>query len=668
VSVLEFFAVAVLLLLTVIVNARWILGIKVENTLAAQISGHIHDGAKAFLSSEYKVMFPWIGILFVVLALLTGFKSAIAFLAGALFSIAAGYIGMQIATLANVRTTEAARKGSGDALAVAFSAGSVMGMTVVAFGLLGLGLVVFIFGGFEKAGNIVSSFSLGASFVALFARVGGGIFTKAADVGADLVGKVEANIPEDDPRNPAVIADNVGDNVGDVAGMGADLYESYVGSIVACIVLALAEQNMVGLSFVLWAVALGALSSWFTILLVRGISSRSRMEPANVFRMGSVLVTLLAVVSVCLIPLWTSASWSYVVSTVAGMIVGIAIGFITDYYTMGEPIKEIAKASETGAATNILSGMAIAMQSTFFPVILVGLATIISYYSAGLFGIALAGVGMLCTLAYSLSVDAYGPVADNAGGIAEMAHFSPQVREVTDGLDALGNATAAMGKGFAIASAALTALALFAAFNSAVGLQALDVSDPKVLTGVMVGAASPFLFSSIVINAVSRTAFVIVKEVRRQFKEIPGLLSGQADPDYVVCVGISTQHALKNMVVPALLALILPLASYFLLGVEGVGGVLIGQTVSGFVMAVYMANAGGAWDNAKKLIEGGFLGGKGSEAHHAAVIGDTVGDPLKDTAGPSINILMKLSTVVSLILIPIFVEMGLPVLIDLFSK
>jgi len=666
--VLEFFAVAVLLLLTVIVNARWILGIKVENTLAAQISGHIHDGAKAFLSSEYKVMFPWIGILFVVLALLTGFKSAIAFLAGALFSIAAGYIGMQIATLANVRTTEAARKGSGDALAVAFSAGSVMGMTVVAFGLLGLGLVVFIFGGFEKAGNIVSSFSLGASFVALFARVGGGIFTKAADVGADLVGKVEANIPEDDPRNPAVIADNVGDNVGDVAGMGADLYESYVGSIVACIVLALAEQNMVGLSFVLWAVALGALSSWFTILLVRGISSRSRMEPANVFRMGSVLVTLLAVVSVCLIPLWTSASWSYVVSTVAGMIVGIAIGFITDYYTMGEPIKEIAKASETGAATNILSGMAIAMQSTFFPVILVGLATIISYYSAGLFGIALAGVGMLCTLAYSLSVDAYGPVADNAGGIAEMAHFSPQVREVTDGLDALGNATAAMGKGFAIASAALTALALFAAFNSAVGLQALDVSDPKVLTGVMVGAASPFLFSSIVINAVSRTAFVIVKEVRRQFKEIPGLLSGQADPDYVVCVGISTQHALKNMVVPALLALILPLASYFLLGVEGVGGVLIGQTVSGFVMAVYMANAGGAWDNAKKLIEGGFLGGKGSEAHHAAVIGDTVGDPLKDTAGPSINILMKLSTVVSLILIPIFVEMGLPVLIDLFSK
>lgn len=665
---LEFFAVAVLLLLTVIVNARWILGIKVENTLAAQISGHIHDGAKAFLSSEYKVMFPWIGILFVVLALLTGFKSAIAFLAGALFSIAAGYIGMQIATLANVRTTEAARKGSGDALAVAFSAGSVMGMTVVAFGLLGLGLVVFIFGGFEKAGNIVSSFSLGASFVALFARVGGGIFTKAADVGADLVGKVEANIPEDDPRNPAVIADNVGDNVGDVAGMGADLYESYVGSIVACIVLALAEQNMVGLSFVLWAVALGALSSWFTILLVRGISSRSRMEPANVFRMGSVLVTLLAVVSVCLIPLWTSASWSYVVSTVAGMIVGIAIGFITDYYTMGEPIKEIAKASETGAATNILSGMAIAMQSTFFPVILVGLATIISYYSAGLFGIALAGVGMLCTLAYSLSVDAYGPVADNAGGIAEMAHFSPQVREVTDGLDALGNATAAMGKGFAIASAALTALALFAAFNSAVGLQALDVSDPKVLTGVMVGAASPFLFSSIVINAVSRTAFVIVKEVRRQFKEIPGLLSGQADPDYVVCVGISTQHALKNMVVPALLALILPLASYFLLGVEGVGGVLIGQTVSGFVMAVYMANAGGAWDNAKKLIEGGFLGGKGSEAHHAAVIGDTVGDPLKDTAGPSINILMKLSTVVSLILIPIFVEMGLPVLIDLFSK
>jgi len=666
--VLEFFAVAVLLLLTVIVNARWILGIKVENTLAAQISGHIHDGAKAFLSSEYKVMFPWIGILFVVLALLTGFKSAIAFLAGALFSIAAGYIGMQIATLANVRTTEAARKGSGDALAVAFSAGSVMGMTVVAFGLLGLGLVVFIFGGFEKAGNIVSSFSLGASFVALFARVGGGIFTKAADVGADLVGKVEANIPEDDPRNPAVIADNVGDNVGDVAGMGADLYESYVGSIVACIVLALAEQNMVGLSFVLWAVALGALSSWFTILLVRGISSRSRMEPANVFRMGSVLVTLLAVVSVCLIPLWTSASWSYVVSTVAGMIVGIAIGFITDYYTMGEPIKEIAKASETGAATNILSGMAIAMQSTFFPVILVGLATIISYYSAGLFGIALAGVGMLCTLAYSLSVDAYGPVADNAGGIAEMAHFSPQVREVTDGLDALGNATAAMGKGFAIASAALTALALFAAFNSAVGLQALDVSDPKVLTGVMVGAASPFLFSSIVINAVSRTAFVIVKEVRRQFKEIPGLLSGQADPDYVVCVGISTQHALKNMVVPALLALILPLASYFLLGVEGVGGVLIGQTVSGFVMAVYMANAGGAWDNAKKLIEGGFLGGKGSEAHHAAVIGDTVGDPLKDTAGPSINILMKLSTVVSLILIPIFVEMGLPVLIDLFAK
>lgn len=663
-----FFAAAVLLLVTVILSARWVLHIKVENQRAADISRHIHDGAKAFLTSEYRVMFPWIMLLFVALIFLTGYKSAIAFIVGSAFSVAAGYIGMQIATLSNVRTTEAARKGSGDALLVAFSAGSVMGMTVVAFGLLGLGVVAAMFGGFEASGSIISSFSLGASFVALFARVGGGIFTKAADVGADLVGKVEANIPEDDPRNPAVIADNVGDNVGDVAGMGADLYESYVGSIVACIILAVTQTDDVGLNFTLWTATLGALSSWFTVLLVRYISTHSRMEPANIFRLGSVLVTTMAVVLVCFIPMWTGASWSLVIATIAGMLVGITIGFITDYYTMGKPIKEIAKASETGAATNILSGMAIAMESTFLPVILVGLAIIVAYVSAGLFGIALAGVGMLCTLAFSLSVDAYGPVADNAGGIAEMAHFPPQIRDVTDGLDALGNATAAMGKGFAIASAALTALALFSAFNSAVGLQALDISDPRVLTGVMIGAASPFLFSSIVINAVSTTAFVIVKEVRRQFKEIPGLLSGHADPDYVVCVSISTSHALKNMVIPALLALILPLASYFLLGVAGVGGVLIGQTVSGFVMAVYMANAGGAWDNAKKLIEGGLLGGKGSEAHHAAVIGDTVGDPLKDTAGPSINILMKLSTVVSLILIPIFVKMGLPALIDLIVK
>jgi K(+)-stimulated pyrophosphate-energized sodium pump len=642
--------------------------LKVESERAATISKHIHEGAKAFLNSEYRIIFPWIALLFLILIFLTGYKSAIAFIFGSMFSIAAGYIGMQIATLANVRTTESAKGGSGPALRVAFSAGSVMGMTVVAFGLLGLGLVAIMFGGFRSASSIISSFSLGASFVALFARVGGGIFTKAADVGADLVGKIEANIPEDDPRNPAVIADNVGDNVGDVAGMGADLYESYVGSIVACIILAVTQTDDVGINFTLWAVTLGAFSSWLTILLVRYISAHSKMEPANVFRLGSILVTAMAVLFVCLIPLWTGASWFMVIATVAGLLVGIAIGFITDYYTMGKPVKEIAEASETGAATNILSGMATAMESTFLPVLLVGLAIIIAYFSCGLFGIALAGVGMLSTLAFSLSVDAYGPVADNAGGIAEMAHFPPQVREVTDGLDALGNTTAAMGKGFAIASAALTALALFSAFNSAVGLQTLDISDPSVLTGVMIGAASPFLFSSIVIKAVSDTAFVIVKEVRRQFKEIPGLLSGKADPDYVVCVGISTSHALRSMVVPALLALILPLACYFILGVTGVGGVLIGQTVSGFVMAVYMANAGGAWDNAKKLIEGGVLGGKGSEAHHAAVIGDTVGDPLKDTAGPSINILMKLSTVVSLILVPIFVKMGLPVLISLFGK
>ncbi|NPV88479.1 sodium-translocating pyrophosphatase [Coprothermobacteraceae bacterium] len=663
-----FFGAAALLLLSVLVTSQWVMGVKLESDRAREISGYIKRGAQAFLRAEYRTILPWTAVLFLILTWLIGYAAGIAFALGALFSIGAGFIGMQIATSSNARTTEAARKSAGAALLVAFSAGSVMGMTVVAFGLVGLGLVAFAFGGFKSAASIMSSFSLGASFVALFARVGGGIYTKAADVGADLVGKIEANIPEDDPRNPAVIADNVGDNVGDVAGMGADLYESYVGSIVAAILLAVAGNSELGLNFTLWTVGVGALAGWLAIILVRFLSAANRMDPANVFRTGSLFVTATAVLLISAVGYLLKAPLGFVVATVGGMIVGIAVGFITDYYTMGKPVKEIAKASQTGTATNILSGMATAMESTFLPVLLVGLATIVAYWSAGLFGIALAGVGMLSTLAFSLSVDAYGPVADNAGGIAEMAHFPHEVRGVTDTLDALGNTTAAMGKGFAIASAALTALALFAAFKSAVGLTVLDVTDPKVLAGMMVGASAPFLFSSVVINAVSRTAFAMVLEVRRQFKEIPGLLSGQAVADYDACISISTVHALRNMVAPALLALIVPVVSYFVLGTAGVGGVLIGQTVSGFLLAVFMANAGGAWDNAKKLIESGFAGGKGSEAHRAAVIGDTVGDPLKDTAGPSINILMKLSTVVSLILIPIFVRMGLPVLMNLLAK
>ena len=626
-----------------------------------EIAAAINDGAKAFLFAEYKILAIFVVVLFIAIGLgLGSWITALCFLFGALFSILAGYIGMNVATKANVRTANAARtSGMNKALSIAFSGGSVMGMCVVGLGLLGASVLFLIF----EDTNVLFGFSLGASSIALFARVGGGIYTKAADVGADLVGKVEAGIPEDDPRNPAVIADNVGDNVGDVAGMGADLFESYVGAIISAMTLGavvIAKFGDLSVIFPLVIAACGILASVIATFFVRG---KEGSNPHKALKMGSYVSALLVVIAAIILSKVMLGSYGPAIAIVAGLVVGLVIGIVTEVYTSGDYkfVKKIAQQSETGSATTIISGTAVGMMSTWVPVILICVGIFLAYKFAGLYGIALAAVGMLSTTGITVAVDAYGPIADNAGGIAEMSGLDHSVREITDKLDAVGNTTAAMGKGFAIGSAALTALALFVSFTQATGLTADQVAltSPTVVIGLLIGGMLPFVFSAMTMDSVSKAAYSMIEEVRRQFREIPGIMEGKAKPDYKTCVAISTTAALKEMLVPGIMAVIAPLAVGLILGSTALAGLLAGSLVSGVMMAMFMSNAGGAWDNAKKYIEEGHHGGKGSDAHKAAVVGDTVGDPFKDTSGPSINILIKLMTVVSTVFAAIFTANGL---------
>ncbi len=626
-----------------------------------EIAAAINDGAKAFLFAEYKILAIFVAILFVAIGLfLKSWTTAVCFLFGAAFSILAGYIGMNVATKANVRTANAAREsGMNKALSIAFSGGSVMGMCVVGLGLLGASVLFFIF----KDTSVLFGFSLGASSIALFARVGGGIYTKAADVGADLVGKVEAGIPEDDPRNPAVIADNVGDNVGDVAGMGADLFESYVGAIISAMTLGavvVAQFGELSVIFPLVIAAFGILASVIATFFVRG---KEGANPHKALKMGSYVSALLVVIASIVMSKMMLNSYGPAIAIVSGLVVGLVIGVVTEVYTSGDYkfVKKIAQQSETGSATTIISGTAVGMMSTWVPVVLICVGIFLAYQFAGLYGIALAAVGMLSTTGITVAVDAYGPIADNAGGIAEMSGLDHSVREITDKLDAVGNTTAAMGKGFAIGSAALTALALFVSFTQATGLTADQVAltSPTVVIGLLIGGMLPFVFSAMTMDSVSKAAYSMIEEVRRQFREIPGIMEGKAKPDYKTCVAISTTAALKEMLVPGIMAVVAPLAVGLILGSTALAGLLAGSLVSGVMMAMFMSNAGGAWDNAKKYIEEGNHGGKGSDAHKAAVVGDTVGDPFKDTSGPSINILIKLMTVVSTVFAAIFTATGL---------
>ena len=626
-----------------------------------EISAAINGGAKAFLFAEYKILAIFVVVLFIAIGLgLGSWRTALCFLVGALFSILAGYIGMNVATKANVRTANAARtSGMNKALSIAFSGGSVMGMCVVGLSLLGASVLFLIW----NDTNVLFGFSLGASSIALFARVGGGIYTKAADVGADLVGKVEAGIPEDDPRNPAVIADNVGDNVGDVAGMGADLFESYVGSIISAMTLGavvVAQFGDLSVIFPLVIAACGILASVIATFFVRG---KEGANPHKALKMGSYVSALLVVIASIILSKVMLNSYGPAIAIVSGLVVGLVIGIVTEIYTSGDYkfVKKIAQQSETGSATTIISGTAVGMMSTWVPVILICVGIFLAYQFAGLYGIALAAVGMLSTTGITVAVDAYGPIADNAGGIAEMSGLDHSVREITDKLDAVGNTTAAMGKGFAIGSAALTALALFVSFTQATGLDASEVAltSPTVVIGLLIGGMLPFVFSAMTMDSVSKAAYSMIEEVRRQFREIPGIMEGKAKPDYKTCVAISTTAALKEMLVPGIMAVVAPLAVGLILGSTALAGLLAGSLVSGVMMAMFMSNSGGAWDNAKKYIEEGHHGGKGSDAHKAAVVGDTVGDPFKDTSGPSINILIKLMTVVSTVFAALFTANGL---------
>ena len=655
------------------------------NSRMRAIAQAIREGAFAFLRREYLAIVPFVIVVAIALWLLIDLytgdswipRTAIAYLVGTVCSATAGFIGMNIAIRANVRTTAAAMRGLNPALRVAFSSGAVMGITVVGVGLLGVIALYVIFQNI----NYVIGFGFGASSIALFARVGGGIYTKAADVGADLVGKVEAGIPEDDPRNPAVIADNVGDNVGDVAGMGADLFESYVGSIIAAIALAAAAvasipgedwKSDVALLPLLIA-GFGIVASILGTFVVRSGERASFGELLWALRRGifasAILVVLLSLVAVIWLDLDgligpTVSDFDIFWAIVAGLGAGVIIGVVTEYYTSYDygPTKRVAEAAQTGAATTMISGIATGLQSTVIPVLIIAGAILAAYELAGFYGVALAGVGMLSTLGITLATDAYGPVADNAGGIAEQAQLAPEVRQRTDALDALGNTTAATGKGFAIGSAGLTSLALLAAYGQTAGLTTIDLLNHTTLAGVLIGAMLPFIFSAMTMQAVGRAAFSIVNEVRRQFREIPGIMEGTGRPEYARCVDISTRGALKEMILPGVMAVVVPLAIGFVLGTEALGGLLMGAVGAGFVLAITMANAGGAWDNAKKYIEIGHYGGKGSDSHKAAVEGDVVGDPFKDTSGPSLNILLKLMAIVSLVFAPVFLEVGKPLI------
>ena len=667
--------VGVISLVVALMLKSWIAKQDEGNDRMKEIAGYIREGAMAFLGREYKMVAAFAVALLLIVAIFISPIAAIACLFGAAFSVLAGYIGMKTATDANVRTTNAASKGGmPSALKVAFRGGAVMGLCVVGLGLLGVSVVFIvcnldtgIFANITLAdcATIITGFSLGASFVALFGRVGGGIYTKAADVGADLVGKVEAGIPEDDPRNPAVIADNVGDNVGDVAGMGSDLFESYVGSIVSAITLAIAiptinsgllgevELNPVtGSLFPLFLSAIGIIASIIAVFFVNGKTN----NPASQLNLGTYISSAIVIVASFFLSQACFGNIGAFIAVVIGLVVGVAIGKITEFYTSGDfkPVQEIAQQCETGSATCIISGFATGLTSTVFPLLLIAIAILGAYYAFGLYGIAIAAVGMLSTTGIVIAVDAYGPISDNAGGIAEMSELPEEVREITDTLDSVGNTTAAVGKGFAVGSAALTALALFVSYSQIANLEKIDLLSPAVVAGLLIGGMLPMLFSALTMNSVGKAANQMIEEVRKQFREFPGIMEGTQKPDYARCVDISTGAALKEMLLPGALAVVCPIAVGLILGPEALGGLLAGSLVVGVLMAITMSNAGGAWDNAKKYIEVGHNGGKGSEPHKAAVVGDTVGDPFKDTSGPSLNILIKLMTVVAVVFLPLF--------------